>query len=519
MKSKIYNFIGKITSILLSFLMIIIFILLLFQRKIDYKYKVNFLCSNLFLVLISIALLIIIVIIYKRFGKYINSFINRLPKWFIIFLSFILFLVLGFVFYHTYFITGWDSQIIVEIASYLSEGWVPKVYHSYLSFYPNNLLMTWIYSILFKISTVFYGINPIYFSILFQSFLACLTGYLLFLIVKNISRVLYAYIVWFIYVIHIAINPWISILYSDSLALIFPILIIWLYQQMENGKNIKIKWSLIGFFSYIGFKIKPQVFIVVIAIFIVESLKLIINCDKSTLIIRVKSYLSFIISLILTLIFCNVFIFSNLNLEINSEDKVTISHYLMMGLNYETNGTYSYDDVLLSQFSKSITERKERNYDVINQRLTEMKFNGLVKHLAKKSLVIYGDGTYAWMQEGNFFAREFDDRNSIISPFLKSIYYGDNYKLFSTFKHMIWLIIIIGTCGVFLYFYQSNKPNSIIFVMVISLIGLFLFEILFEARARYLFIYIPFYIIIALYGWLCILKLANNLWKKVYKIQ
>ncbi len=36
--------------------------------------------------------------------------------------------------------------------------------------------------------------------------------------------------------------------------------------------------------------------------------------------------------------------------------------------------------------------------------------------------------------------------------------------------------------------------------MLLSVIGLTLFELLFEARARYLFTYVPIYIILALYG-------------------
>jgi hypothetical protein len=34
----------------------------------------------------------------------------------------------------------------------------------------------------------------------------------------------------------------------------------------------------------------------------------------------------------------------------------------------------------------------------------------------------------------------------------------------------------------------------------LSIIGLTIFELLFEARARYLYIYVPVYILVALYG-------------------
>ena len=37
-------------------------------------------------------------------------------------------------------------------------------------------------------------------------------------------------------------------------------------------------------------------------------------------------------------------------------------------------------------------------------------------------------------------------------------------------------------------------------VLMLGIIGLSLFELLFEARARYLYIYVPLYIILAIYG-------------------
>ena len=60
---------------------------------------------------------------------------------------------------------------------------------------------------------------------------------------------------------------------------------------------------------------------------------------------------------------------------------------------------------------------------------------------------------------------------------------------------MIWLTII------FLNIFSWSAPKKKnICVIMLSILGLTLFELLFEARARYLFTYAPLYIILALYG-------------------
>lgn len=47
-------------------------------------------------------------------------------------------------------------------------------------------------------------------------------------------------------------------------------------------------------------------------------------------------------------------------------------------------------------------------------------------------------------------------------------------------------------------FAGAEKGNKAI--LMLGIVGLTLFELLFEARARYLFIYAPIYIILCIYG-------------------
>ena len=81
--------------------------------------------------------------------------------------------------------------------------------------------------------------------------------------------------------------------------------------------------------------------------------------------------------------------------------------------------------------------------------------------------------------------------NRFVTDFAYST--GKYYIYISSIRHAVWLFILL-----LLLFCYSKKNNREILVIQLSLIGLFLFEILFEARSRYLFIYVPYFIILAI---------------------
>ena len=58
----------------------------------------------------------------------------------------------------------------------------------------------------------------------------------------------------------------------------------------------------------------------------------------------------------------------------------------------------------------------------------------------------------------------------------------------------------IGVRTVFAAAAGSRERDYEYLAIILSLIGLTLFELLFEARARYLYIYSPVYVIAAVYG-------------------
>ena len=115
--------------------------------------------------------------------------------------------------------------------------------------------------------------------------------------------------------------------------------------------------------------------------------------------------------------------------------------------------------------------------------------------------------------EGNFFVNFQDIKNSKISPLIRSFYYGDgeNYDVFINLSQILWLTVLSLSALSALYSLKNkSKRGEEMSVLILSVIGLTLFETLFETRARYLFTYAPIFIICACVGLFSILKVIKQ---------
>lgn len=186
-----------------------------------------------------------------------------------------------------------------------------------------------------------------------------------------------------------------------------------------------------------------------------------------------------------------------------------MSHFLMMGNNEEGGGLYVGDDVAYSKSFATPQERKKANIQRTFERMKDMGIAGYLRFLAKKMLTVYNDGTYAWGGEGNFFMVVFPQPDNHIAVFLRNIYYADHkyYDIYVTVMQSIW-VFVLGAAAVS----GLGKENrQEIIVLMLSIAGLTLFEVLFEARARYLYTYAPVFCILAAIG---IEKLNSEIKKK-----
>ena len=492
MMNRYLDTILKYSYTLLSITIFIICILGGFY--VDYVYKLDVTKSNIYIFLLSACVMIVIykmiVIVNKIIRK--NTEINF--KRLIIFISISLLIIQIIMIYFYYFRTGWDSYLIVEAAYLLSDNvklqdWT----NDYFSYYPNNIFITILFSKIIFLCKIIGVADYSYFVILvFQAILNIFTGFLVFNVIRKITQNINLSVFGYIfYVLLVGLSPWVSIPYSDSTALIIPVLMLYLYTNIDK-EGFKIVG--LSFLGVLGYMIKPQTAILFISICLVSILFIRLRYIKKTL-----KYLSIALISILISYFFIVIFMSNNNITINRELEISYPHFVKMGLNNVTNGGYLSDDAGKSMSFKSTKERKEENIEVIKERLSEYGIDGLLKHQIKKTLVTYNDGTFAWSQEGNFYW-EIKEEKSRVERFFRNIYYesGSNHSIFKYIVQGAWLIILsIQTLTIFIK--RENMDNSMR-VVLLSLIGLFVFESIFEARARYLYTYVPIFIVSGMIG-------------------
>jgi len=169
--------------------------------------------------------------------------------------------------------------------------------------------------------------------------------------------------------------------------------------------------------------------------------------------------------------------------EMRAEKEFPASHFLMMSMNPKNVGQYDNVDVEYTKSFSGKSAKKEADTNELKRRLAEMGFGGFLNHIfIKKAKYIYGTGTAA---APNYITRK-PLNNTKMVDFL-----GSNSGFFETtliYKAVLEGFILI--MSVLLLIKHKDDDGYILF-MKICLIGMFLFFCMWEAHARYTFIFLP----------------------------
>ena len=86
----------------------------------------------------------------------------------------------------------------------------------------------------------------------------------------------------------------------------------------------------------------------------------------------------------------------------NEEVTATYHHYMVMGLNQQTTGSYSSDDAALIGQHPVKAERIEFQTELVKTRIKELGILGYLKFLLTKTVMTFNDGTFNWGREGGY---------------------------------------------------------------------------------------------------------------------
>ena len=410
-----------------------------------------------------------------------------------------------------------------------------KIMHGYYSRYANNLFLTYIFLNIYKLSKVI-GIYNGYFLLLFiQSIIFSVGGYLIYKIADMYFKErykIYSVCTWIIYMIIVGLSPHIVLTYSDGIGMFLSLLLTYIIFKLEDRKILKnnkeiirnriLKTILILFFTnltIISYYIKPQIIIISIAYGIIKLMNIILSIIKKY-IIKLKTIKSkkiidnknkietniYYIIIILLIIFTGYMAYTyirkannSMGIDVDKEKRFNITHYAMLGWNTESKGVFTIKDENFSGKYEKLKDREKANIEELKKRITEMGIGGVINQIARKILTNYNDGTFSGVATFVYIRDEYNiqglDNN--LSEFLKNVYYerGKYNHIYTQIMQCLWISILIFN----MFSYNDSKSRKIA-IIILALIGLFLFETIFEARSRYIFVYVPLYIFIGVIG-------------------
>lgn len=478
--------------------MAIIFTYLLFNIIFNnHNYLTNI--KALSLVLFSAFYLIIVYLINKALNKYIKN-----SKKYII-ISTIIFIILQLIFAYIFaVIPEWDFGAIYYGAIQNITGKIPFHKYNYLYIYQNNIGYGLLLSLIFypiKLiglnNYMAYGIVGIILNII------CIDVSLLTLlkIIRQYFEKTQQNIFWLLALLYTPFITYVPIFYTDTLSLPFIVGGVYFILKIINNEKNLLNIAISGLLLGIAYTLKPTAIIIIIAFIIFYSI-----FTNEHIIKRLTTISIILVAFALPLISLNIYKQIYFDQQKIEEKSFPITHWLMMGL--KGNGGYNQEDVDYTSSFIGKENKKQANIKIINKRIKELvKEKKIISFYTNKALYVWGDGTYYAPAKLSVNPIKDLEIKGYILPT------GKNKIFILIAQCQLVLTILFIILGIILRKYLSKQQQKLQLFLNISIFGIFLFELIWEARSRYLVNMIPILLLSCYLGVTATIKFIQS--KKV----
>lgn len=478
--------INKTTLITALIIFSYIFICSLFMQS-NVSYNQNQFISLLFA-------LPIIFIFYKisKLNKYKDISLKKTIIFLIIYfaiVSIIQIIVLRFLSVNP----GWDFGVLFSDAvNYANTGSRKgSVFMEYFQYYPNNIMLFKIMTLFIKVGNLF-GIKAIISCYIMNILFIDFALLLLFLVLKKKFGISTGFAGLIISLFFLPLFLYTPVFYSDTMSLFIPLLILllYLYVDKEKTKRNYIIFLLLGIVLFFGFQLKISSIFILIAIiidYIINHKKIIIN-----LIIMTVTFL------LLNFLF-KTLIVNNPRYEFKQNDygKYPFTHWIMMGVEdidkdnsgRNSYGGYSGTDFDMSRSYKTGNDAMKFNISEYFNRVNKMGMLKYGEFLTRKGVNIWTDGYYYSDVKLSISPKDSDNK-------IRDIMYNNKttkYLLINFTQGVQYAFILIMIFGIIK---QIKNKSEYFDYLLLTLIGLFVFFLFWGARSRYIFNYVPIFIVI-----------------------
>lgn len=426
-----------------------------------------------------------------------------------------------------WFYAGWDVSFIAETRPGVdSESLAP-----YLSRNTNQLFIHGLFSLTGDWLAPL-GENAQYLGLIAGSCLCvCLSILLVSISACKMFGYRVGYATYAVSFLFIGLSPWVMVPYTDTYGMLCPSACLFFYACV---KNPRARWAGVFFFSALGYFVKPTsifIFLAIACIELVRAVGKLLGSRRETLRekdarARSRALLKNVSIIAMSCLsaaaaFALVMSVQANNPSLDANSRFTATHYLMMGANAESTGSYCASDMKMSKAEPTVEARQEMNIETWKQRLGDMGFAKTVELALRKTLMNYSDGSMNWEKQSGFCL---DRENRGIQgdcPALISFFGITTQRTglesqgvhFRTAAQVVWLALLAGA-GIGFLRRRCTRPQL---VMYLSLVMLTCFLMVFEARPRYLILYLPYFTACGVAGWCAlerVLSLAAAGWAR-----
>ncbi len=442
--------------------------------------------------IIILSILVVIMILCYVYKNIKNKDVSNKKTW-------LFYLVIASIMSVFQFVIGylvrtdpsWDLGLVIQSANeIISFGHSTDMAVYYIQA-PNNIFITLILAIIFKISNIF-GIKDLNISMIASNIL-CIQLSILFLfkIVKKVFNNITACFTLIITFMFLPIYPYTAIMYTDTTSMLLPIGFLYCVLKINDNSNNKkeyLYYALIGLLMFVSFKLKVTAIIVVIAFVINELLN-----GKFLRVLKILLVCG-LIFITMNYMFTAFLKRTNImGIPYEKTKEIPFTHFVMMGT--YGSGAFSAEEWQFTLRLPDYETRKNENIRVIKERLKNYKIQGYIKFLNYKiKSQTWGSGTYDFESILNSYNID----NNIAHQFLLTN--GSYYKYifyYCQIYHFSMLIFILISC---FYTIKNKNENSILSNAKLSIFGLLIFLLIWETRSRYMLNFIPVYILVGISG-------------------
>lgn len=400
-------------------------------------------------------------------------------------------------------VPDWDAGTIYGNAAGLATNSLQTIDGDYYSMYPNNIMLTLALAGYLALLRFFGAADLFVGAIALNAVVLAASVLLVLLVARKLAGTAAALFALLPSGVFIALSPWVAVPYSDTLGMIFPILLVYLFllsQQTQKAAVAAGLWAAMGLVAAVGFYIKPTI------VFVLVAAAAVLLLGRPGLLRNKRRTAAAAVAVAIAL---GAFVAGNvaiktavaaspsLGFDLNNNGKeFPVTHFMKMGAT--GLGGFNGPDVIETKAIGSPQERFQNGIDVYMDRVGGMGMWGYLDFLNLKGKAIFGDGTFFNWGEGMARKPVHLLAEDALSRATQDYFYyeGPHFAFLRAFWQSFWFAtLLLVAAPLVLRGRALHHPAAV--AIRLSLLALLLFLLLFEGRSRYLYMYMPFFIVLA----------------------